>query len=221
MAVKTRESVPSKFYTFHDVYKRGRVNASVQWKSSIGAKLDFICDYIIAVAGESRPSQIYEQMAAQFRKYLVGQERTLWEPIIIRRAETIPVQEIIGEFIESAVASLPIEVVYENQKLVEALLGNEGKVVMGKVLSLIKDSVREDNWPLTKVVVDHVKDLELEDWQYILVILIFDADLDAAEGYLRDFYKKLDILIEKLSGQEQDILKRLLYFDVQTNISEA
>jgi len=221
MAVKTRESMPTKLYTLYDMDENERVYTYRQWQSLIGTKSDFVYSYIIAGAAKSRPNLSYEQKATSSRKLLLDRERTLWKPIIIRYVETIPVQEIVEEVDESAVAAPPIEIVYENQKLVEALLGNEGKVVLEKVISLIEDSVRRDNWPLTKVVVHYVKDFEVDDWQYALVVLLFNSDLDNAEGYLRDFYNKLDILTERFSDQEQGILERLLYFDVGTNISEA
>jgi len=110
------------------------------------------------------------------------------------------------------------QVLFQNRASTETLLGDKGKRLLERLISLIEDTSCEKNWPLIRVEVNCIKDVEVRDWQYILLILVFDSDFDSADKYLRDFYKILNLLTDTLDKEEQDIFRRMLYFDVGTTL---
>jgi len=105
---------------------------------------------------------------------------------------------------------------YINQDTIETLLGEKGKKVLGKTLVLIGNTARKFKWPLHKIEVQCVSDIEVKDWNYVLVVLSFDSDFDTADEYLHLLYRELDSLVTTLTYEEQDILQGLIYFDVET-----
>lgn len=124
----------------------------------------------------------------------------------------------ISGFYEISITTPKMRVVYKKQKAIEALLGDRGKHVLRRVIDLMKDASREQNWPLTHVEVTPMEDAEVENWQYILIVLVFDCDFEVADEYLHNFYHELDSLIDALNSEEQDILQRKLFFDVATTV---
>lgn len=113
----------------------------------------------------------------------------------------------------------PIEVTYFNQELVETLLGNKGKRTLEKVLSLIKSSASELDWPLARVEIHYVRDPEVEEWEYILLLLVFTCDFETADGHLNELYNEIDVLTVKLSDEEQEALRRMIFFDIEAKAS--
>ncbi len=113
--------------------------------------------------------------------------------------------------------STNIHISYIGQDAIEALLGAEGKKVLGKTLVLIGNTARRLKWPIRRLEIQYVSDIEVKDWNYVLLVLFFDSDLDAADKYLHLLYGELDSLATTLTSKEQDILQRLIYFDVETN----
>jgi len=111
-----------------------------------------------------------------------------------------------------------IKVVYKKRESIEALLGDRGKRVLRRVIDLMEDTSRQQNWTLTHVEVTPIKDAEVESWQYILIMLVFDRDFEVADKYLHNFYGELDSLADVLDGEEQDILQGKLFFDVATTV---
>ena len=106
------------------------------------------------------------------------------------------------------------KIVYQNVESVGALLGAKGKPVLRKVLGLIRDAAYYRNWPLVRLEIAHVEDKEIENWRYVLIVLVFSRDFEAADGYLHNFYERLDSLAQVLDSEEQDILRRKLFFDI-------
>jgi len=103
---------------------------------------------------------------------------------------------------------------YVDQARVEKLLGSQGRVVLSKIVKLIRNSQSELDWPLERIDVGYVHDLELKDWEYVLVSLVFNCPFELADKHLHEFYVLLDRLNGTLTGHEQEIIQRLLYFDV-------
>lgn len=127
---------------------------------------------------------------------------------------------VIKEF-PGTVSKHSIKVSYVNHDAVDALLGSQGKHVLEKVVNLVRNITQEEKWPLHKVGISLVKDPEITDWEYVLVLLCFDCDFKAADEYLHDFYKKLDVFVEKLDGEGQEIIQRMIYFDVQSIVPKG
>ena len=113
------------------------------------------------------------------------------------------------------------QVLFRNRASIETLLGDKGKRLLERLIGLIEDTSREKDWPLIRVEVNCIKDVEVRDWQYILFILIFDSDFESADKYLHDFYEILDLLIDTLDKEEQYIFRRMLFFDVGTTLRAA
>ena len=124
----------------------------------------------------------------------------------------------ISGFYETTVAAPIVEIVYRKRKYVEALLGDKGKRLLQKVIVLVEDTSLKQHWPLSHIEVTLVRDSEVQDWQYVLLLLFFNSDFDTADRCLHDFYGKLDLLAGRLDDKEQDILRRMLFFDVATTI---
>lgn len=112
-----------------------------------------------------------------------------------------------------------IEISYPNQPLLETSLGTEEKRVLGQVLSVVSGLVQERDWPLNTIEVRYVRDPEVEDWEYVLLLLVFTCDFDSANTYLHELYDEIDVLTDKLRGEERRILQRMVFFDVETRAS--
>lgn len=95
------------------------------------------------------------------------------------------------------------------------MLGSKGKYTLEKVLSLVKNSSAELDWPLTRVEICHVRDPEVEDWEYVLLLLVFTCDSDTANRHLYELYDHIDTLSRKLSDEEAEILQRMIFFDIE------
>jgi hypothetical protein len=109
----------------------------------------------------------------------------------------------------------PIEISYLNQELVETLLDNKGKRTLEKVLSLIKSSATELDWPLARIEIRYVRDPEVEKWEYILLLLVFTCDFETADRHLNELYNEIDVLTGELSDEEQEALRRMIFFDIE------
>jgi hypothetical protein len=111
---------------------------------------------------------------------------------------------------------IDIHISYINQDAIEALLGEVGKEVLKKTLGLIKNTASKFKWPLHKIELQYTSDIEVENWNYVLLVLSFESDFDTADEYLNLLDGELDRLATTMTDEEQDILQRLLYFDVET-----
>lgn len=232
MVVQTRESAHTKLCSATDVGEWTTVYKHTDWQSFIRTKFGVLADYWIAGRSEtsfspfietkkSLEQSTYKQTATYLRSLLLDPERFAWRYIGSTNIQVIPLQETVTELRKHITVALPIEISYENQELIDSLLGDKGKIVLEKVVNLARDLTQGENWPLTKIEVHYVRDLEVEDWEYALVAFCFNSDLDTADKYLHDFYNRLDILTNGLSDEERDILERMLYFDVRATLSEA
>ena len=130
---------------------------------------------------------------------------------------TAPRVDITGLY-KASTTTLRTRIVYKERTSVEALLGDKGKRVLWRVVNLIEDASQEYDWPLDHVEVIHTQDTEVENWRYILIVLVFDCDFEVADDYLHNLYEKLDCLSNALGSEELDILQRKLFFDVGTTV---
>jgi len=148
-----------------------------------------------------KTSQSHESTLQQIQRYYAYFYPTL---------ETIktPIRQVTG--------TKPISISYDNKEAVERLLNHTGSQVLNEIISVISKSSRENDWPLDKIVIRYVKDSEVKNWEYILILIYFASDFDTADGYLHDLYKELDILSEQLSEEQKDKFLKLFYYDVAT-----
>jgi hypothetical protein len=64
-----------------------------------------------------------------------------------------------------------------------------------------------------------VRDPEVKDWEYVLLLLVFTCDFDTADRYLRELYNQIDTLSDKLRDDEKEILRRVIFFDIEAKAS--
>jgi|GEM_PF-1550568 hypothetical protein len=132
------------------------------------------------------------------------------------KRDRILVHEDIETLPELVKIVRPIEISYLNQELVETLLGSQGKYVLEQVLRVVKDLALKMDWPLDRVEIRYIRDPEVEDWEYILLLLVFNCDFDTADRHLNELYNEIDVLTGKLSHEEQEALRRMIFFDIET-----
>jgi len=232
MVVDIRKSVHKKFYEPQTVcaeYVKAGFREHLEVASHISVRLKAKADFIIA--GVSKGSFIVVEMkrsarqvgARQISAYLrmpVAAE-ALYIPSPERQVEQgrIFIHESIETLPELAKVARPIEITYLNQELVEGLLGNNGKYVLGQVLKVVKDIALETDWPLDRVEIRYVRDPEVEDWEYVLLLLVFACDFETADRHLNELYNEIGVLTGKLSDEEQEALRRMIFFDIETKAS--
>jgi len=121
-------------------------------------------------------------------------------------------------FVDISMVTCRPEVVYKDQLAVERFLGNKGKRVLERVLALADNVSQEQHWPLRHIEIKTVEDSEVKDWQYVLVIFNFASDFMTADSYLHDFYQRVDSSTDLPDEEEEDILRRMVFFDVGTTV---
>lgn len=109
-----------------------------------------------------------------------------------------------------------VEIAYLGKERVKRLLGATGKGVLKKVLSLIMQSATEGNWPLKGVEIQYAEDPEVEEWEYVRVLLVFASSFEEADKRLKELYPPLARLGSKLTKAEQEILREFVSFNVRT-----
>lgn len=119
-------------------------------------------------------------------------------------------------FVDIPVVTRRPEVVYRDQLAVERFLGNTGKRVLARLLSLADNMSQELHWPLRYIEIKTVEDSEVRDWQYVLVVFAFASSFMTADSHLHDFYQRVDSSTDLLDEEEEDILRRMVFFDVGT-----
>lgn len=214
MVIGTRQATPSKAYERTYVYKRGKGYPYIDWQFLFLGKFNFPNSFVIELKAKTNldlsdirkyaEQEVREEIYRYWRACVLIQKSPTWQ-----LKTHVPIQPIT------------IDIVYNNRELIEGLLGNQGKSVLEKVVNLIQDTVQENSWPLNEVEVHHITDLEVKDWRYVLLELLFNSDFDSADKYLHDFYEKLDTLTDTLNDEEQEILRGMLFFDVGTTVLDA
>jgi len=228
--VQVHESAPSTRLASQDLGKRRRILRS-NWRRFVRSKAGFAAASVVVhktkrgpifVVTRKKPRHLgYKQMAAPLQELLWDQEWSISQHAAATDARTTIARKIVKELQQSVTSTQEMEIAYENRELIEALLGDQGKYVLGEVITLMGDLVQRENLPLSKIEVHHVRDLEAKDWQYVLLVLFFNSDFNTANKYLYNLYEKLDILTDTLNDDERDVLKRILFFDVESTLSNA
>lgn len=221
---ETKEFVKSDLQELgaHAIFRSNLMkNMKMSFKSSahLTARAEVKTDFVVTEMKRTISRASLEQLTAYLRMPLRVSVRhilplktdALYRSVFVhKRTETPP------EFVKVA---RPIKVFHPNEELVLALLGSKGKYVLGQVIRLTKDLALEMDWPLDRIEIRYIRDLEVEGWAYILVLLVFSCDFDTAESHLHELYNQIDMLTEKLSDKEQDVLRRMIFFDIKTEAS--
>jgi hypothetical protein len=170
------------------------------------------------VAERARPGSI-GQILPYLRIAVTGGNRGVLRPRAGIHKGMVFVDYSTGTLPESVEVIRSIEVSYLNRALVETLLGSSGKHVLEQLVSLIRRLAQERDWPIKRVEVRYVRDREVEDWHYVLLLLVFTCDFDTADRYLHELYNEVDLLTSKLNAEQQEVLQRMIFFDVETKAS--
>lgn len=227
MVVNTHKFGHTKSYEPQSIIGKGGVNKNVTRQLFLRSKpnVDFI------TADKFRTSFRAVEIKKNLGQLGVRQISSyLRMPVVARGLYILPLERDIergGIFVYEGIETLPklikvarpIEIGYLNQELVESLLGSEGKYVLEQVLSVVKDLALEMDWPLDGVEIRHVRDAEVKDWEYVLLLLIFTCDFDTADRHLHELYNQIDTLTSKLSDKGQEVLQRMVFFDIETKAS--
>lgn len=114
----------------------------------------------------------------------------------------------------SEISTAGSQIQVNDQFAVNELLGDKGRHILDRVISLVEDFSAKQNWPLIRIEISLIKDEEVQNWQYILLRLIFNSDFESADNYLHDFYHRLDDLADSMN--DEHIFRRMFFFDVGT-----
>lgn len=107
-----------------------------------------------------------------------------------------------------------LKVEYTDQYEIEKLLGEAGKSVLDKIIAEIKKAKTANDWPLLKVEIGRIEDLERKGWKYVLILLHFECNYTTADAFLKQLYIYLDLL--ELNVDEAAIFQSKIHFDVES-----
>lgn len=152
--------------------------------------------------------EIYRQILSRVNKPIIAREQFayLYDPV-----------SNWFQILEQVSKKPSINVSYINHDSIDNLLGIKGKITLGKVINLIQKEAEKENWPLTKIEVHYRKDPEVEDWEYLVIMLYYGSSFEDANKHLNLLYTRLDDIAEGLNPDEKDILAELIYIDIRTN----
>ncbi|TET43156.1 MAG: hypothetical protein E3J60_00970 [Dehalococcoidia bacterium] len=243
MAVDTYRPTHTRFFESRNIIGRGKTNkyavspselamlynmylkAASDLPFRIKTKADFIIadtakgSFLVIEAKKGVGRVGARQMPSYLQMPVIAEDRHILRPETDVQLGATFVHEGIGTLSRLAKVARPIEIEYLNREHVETLLGSEGKYVLEQVLSVVKDLALGMDWPLDRVEIRYTRDTEVEDWEYGLILLVFTCDFDTANRHLHELYNQIDMLTDKLSDEEQEILRRMIFFDIETKAS--
>ena len=109
-----------------------------------------------------------------------------------------------------------VDIEYSDRVQIDDLLGTLGNHVLAETVVVINRTSKKLQWPLRKIFVEIGKDLEVQDWEIVLLVLEFESSFSSANKYLRVLYKELDKLAATFDEDSRTVFQRLIYFDVKT-----
>lgn len=103
----------------------------------------------------------------------------------------------------------------------DRLVGKGKKANLGRLVRRVVDEVKSaasaESWPLNRIEVELYQDPEVANWEYLVVLLVFDNsfdEFDKANQYLEQLYHRLEGFSQGLTGEALDLFRRLIYFDI-------
>lgn len=207
MTVQTRKSTLTRPYELQGLDKRGRVLRYIDWQLFLRSKTDFVSDFIIT--NKVGASFNFLELKESLDKVAAGQISAYLKMPSIARNRFFVITDTIK-------VTKTIKVDYVNHDAAETLLGNQGKIILEKVLHLIKNLATELDWPLVKIDIRYTRDFEVQDWEYVVLNLVFNCKFETADEYLEEIYSHLDGLIQELSSHERELIANFIYLDIET-----
>ena len=199
MAVLTDRT--QSFFKYPPTTRSSKVNYYLNWQSS--------------------PRSIPQYDLFTPRPYNIRILLELWTRYLTKESSIYPFEissDIAAkEFIEPVIAKHLVNVIYDNRNAVETLLGSQGKHVLEEVINPVQDTAQEEKWPLEKIEIRYTRDFEVKEWEYIVVVFVFNCMFSTANKYLEHIYQNMDSLIDRLGAQEQELITNLIYLDIETN----
>lgn len=207
MTVQTRKSTLTRPYELQGLDKRGRVLRYIDWQLFLRSKPDFVSDFVNASKVGTRFN--FLELKESLDKVAAGQISAYLKMPSIARNRFFVITDTIK-------VTKTIKVDYVNHDAAETLLGNQGKIILEKVLHLIKNLATELDWPLVKIDIRYTRDFEVQDWEYVVLNLVFNCKFETADEYLEEIYSHLDGLIQELSSHERELIANFIYLDIET-----
>ncbi|MCI0560945.1 MAG: hypothetical protein MN733_20865 [Nitrososphaera sp.] len=99
---------------------------------------------------------------------------------------------------------------------VPAILGTTGMKVLTSVVFQAKEAASMNQWPLVGVDVRSENDPEIEDSDFIMVVLKLRTSFEVADRILKDFYPIIEAFFNELGEVEKEVFVNKIYFDVET-----
>ena len=86
-------------------------------------------------------------------------------------------------------------------------------------LEYTRQVAAEREWPLKRIMVEHYRDDEIWDWEYILLIMDFDCPrAEAKELFWEDYIKGIVGAKQKeLTGSEKEIFVTMIHYGFESN----
>lgn len=110
-----------------------------------------------------------------------------------------------------------IPVLWETtEEVADRLLGETGRPLLERTLEFVGGLASERKWPLTGVKVTHYEDPEV-DWEYLLLVLVFDCGPVKAERLWDEFLTATEIIERELNEQEYDLFIRMIDYEFESN----
>ena len=98
---------------------------------------------------------------------------------------------------------------------IELLLGTAGEEVLNQLLHLVRSTAEEENWPLQGIEQRIWDDLESEGDQFLGVILKLKCSFKQADLTLKNFYPKLQEMIDTSPQHLREAFIKNIYIDVE------
>ena len=98
---------------------------------------------------------------------------------------------------------------------VQDLLGPKGIRVITRVLALTRNAALNNDWPLNAIDMRIELDPEIENQEYVLILLQLNTSYDVANRVLEEFYLSLQEFADGLTGVSRQIFMDKIYFDVE------
>ena len=83
-------------------------------------------------------------------------------------------------------------------------------------LALARNLAAERQWPLKRIKVELEQDEEV-DWEYLILVLVFDCNQANAEKLGKEFLNALDVIDQGLSKQEKHTFIKATHYEFESN----
>ena len=107
---------------------------------------------------------------------------------------------------------------FKSRDKIESFLGNKGIKTLETELEKVQDIALKNRWPLEKIIIRLERDHEVRGWEYVVVELYLDSDIDEAMGYFDSLLKELDKNNTGASSSKRSELLQDVFYDVDVEI---